>query len=148
MPDSFLTPRIGHITSGQTSVNVGFQPDYVEFQAIRHPAGFNSEFYSGSNNSPECAYGWSYGIAGSPAEGNQFVHAFASGSSSVNGHHSYVGDGEVVHVITAESDGTEVQGRTTAKVESFDSNGMTLSWPSNYDDVVVLYRAYSTEAIR
>lgn len=133
---------IGSITTNDGTFTTGFEPRYIEFYGARHPAGFNSTYDSGDNNGENNALSTCRGFATAATAGEQMVVNQADGSDSVNGHLSYAGDGEVIHLITTDGRNSVVNGRTRAEVSSFNSDGFDLNWTATYDSIVAIYRAY------
>ncbi len=125
------------------SVTTGFEPQYVEFYGNLHQAAVGSLYYSGSQSGGgDNAISHSEGYAAGSATGDQVVSMVADNSDSSTGHRTYVGDGEVVHLIESSSSGDTLDGRVRANLSSLDSGGFTLEWTANYEAAPVLYRAF------
>lgn len=141
---AFDNVSVGYFTTSDASVTgVGFQPKYIEIFATLHQAAFNTEYSSGANTGAGAnGCGFSMGVATSGAASDQLVTGYSWNSNSSNGHHSYVGDGEVVYLIHTSSNGTTIDGRTRATISSFDADGFSLSWTAAYTSTQMVYRAY------
>lgn len=107
-------------STGPVSVTTGFSPSAIEFTAEEHNGSFNSE-NTVAGGSYVNAEGWA-----TPDE--QFTASNSTGSSSTNGHATYVGDGEVLHVKSVNADGAGDNGDLRATVTSFDDNGFTIDF--------------------
>jgi hypothetical protein len=125
------------------SVTTGFAPRYVEFYANLHQASVGSTYYSGGNSGGGSnAIAFSEGYATGSASGDQTVSGVGDNSDSTNAHRTYVGTGEVVHLMQTSSAGETLDGRVRTNISSFDSDGFTLEWTANYANAPVLYRAF------
>lgn len=140
---SWSQADVGYFTSGDTSVTgVGFEPRYVQFFASLHQGSFNTEVFSGTSGGESNSAGGSEGHAVGGGTAEQQVSAYHWPSDSMNQHYSYMGDGEVVRMWITSNNGETLQGRVIGSVSSFDSDGFSLSWSSNYTTVPIIYRAY------
>lgn len=124
------------------SITTGFEPAYIEFYGNRHTAAVGTEFDSGDNTGEDNAISKSEGYASGSAASDQAVSSLGAGSNSSNGHLTYVGEGDVVYLITTDGTNSVVNGRGVANIASFDTDGFTLEWTSNYENYTVIYRAY------
>ena len=126
---------VGNFTDGTTSINVGFEPKFIEVIGQIHNT-FNSE------ESPSAApLGQSHGFATGTATSEQYVVSEGDNSDSVNGHFSFAGDGEVVHVIETTFNGESLDTRSVASVSAFTSTGFDLNWSETGADAHYIYKA-------
>lgn len=158
--DSQLVTRVNFgwtssgTSTGTTTITTGFEPRYLELYGFRHPTGtlsepldneYNSSSPPSGAESPN-AYAWSYGAAlpgylnPDGASPKEICAAFARADGSAD-HFSYIGEVRSVHLITT-TDGSTVDGRGEATVDSFNSDGFDLTWNSAFEDYHVLWRAH------
>jgi hypothetical protein len=139
----YVQPNTANSAPYTESITTGFEPQYVEFMANVHQGSFGAAYDSGANTgSGANAMGLGFGMATGSANSEQLVSSLSMNSDDSNAHRSFVYDGYVIYIPYLSFHGENVDGRVSATIQSFDSDGFTLEWENNYDDPPILYRAF------
>lgn len=135
----FLTPA----TNTTKTVDVGFEPDAVEFKATSTNPSFDTE--GNTNGGVQINggdFGWSHGFASFEGVIEQVASGHGSGSASTNGHYSENSDSLCILQPITDDSGDNLEGYVQASMQSRDSTSFTLNFTATHEQQYVTYTAY------